>query len=58
MDKKAHDSVITAAIFLLTLITGRIYADNSPYNYTDSAILFPAAVAGGGCYRIGLCRRK
>lgn len=58
MDRKKRDLLIAAAVFVLTIIVGGIYMVNSSYSYTDSALLFLAAVIGAGCCWIGLCLKK
>ena len=52
MDKRKV--LITLAVAVVLLIVGYIFIDNISWlGYTDSAILYLAAVVGAGCYWIG-----
>ena len=52
MDKRSI--IITLAVAVVLLIVGYIFIDNVSWlEYTDSAILYLAAVVGAGCFWIG-----
>ena len=49
----------TIAVAAAVLLTGYLFIDcNNWLGYTDSAILYLAAVVGAGCYWIGINLKK
>lgn len=56
MDKKSQP-LVTAVVFVLTLVVGGWYIRVSPFGYTESAILFLAGVVGAGFCWLGFCLR-
>ena len=56
---KDKNILITIGVALILLVTGYIFIEyNSWLGYTDSAILYLAAVIGAGCYWIGSNRNQ
>ena len=57
MDQKIGMTLLTGAALLLV---GAFFIENNPwFSYTESAILYLAAVVGAGCFWIGLnCGEK
>ena len=54
MNNKWKELLIAAAVFIVTLAIGSIYiVNNNVLGFTDSAILFLAAVMAAGCFWIG-----
>ena len=50
---------MTIAIAIVLLVVGCLFIDMNPYlGYTDSAILYLAAIIGAGCYWIGSNPKK
>ena len=56
MDKKSQP-LVTAVVFVLTLVVGGWYIRVSPFGYTESAILFLAGVVGAGFCWLSFCLR-
>ena len=52
-EQKWRDVIIATVIFVTVIVIGGIYIKSSAYGYTESAILFLAAVIAAGCYWIG-----
>ena len=51
--------LITIAVAIVLLVVGLLFMEgNSRLGYTDSAILYLAAVIGAGCYWIGSNQNK
>ena len=51
--------LITIAVALVLLVIGYLFIDMNPWlGYTDSAILYLAAIVGAGCYWIGSNQNK
>ena len=51
--------LITIAVAIILLVVGYLFIDyNNWLGYTDSAILYLAAIVGAGCYWIGSNRNK
>lgn len=56
MDRKIGITLLTGAALLLV---GVFFIENNPwFGYTDSALLYLAAVVGAGCFWIGLNREE
>jgi len=57
MDKK--NGLMTTAVAVVLLLVGGIFIDYNPWwGYTESAIIYLAAVVGAGCYWIGSNLKK
>ena len=56
---KDKNILITIGVALVLLVAGYIFIEyNSWLGYTDSSILYLAAVIGAGCYWIGSNRNQ
>lgn len=55
MNEKWRAVLLTVAVFIVVLAVGSIYiVQNTVLGYTDSALLFLAAVIAAGCFWIGV----
>lgn len=54
-----RNNMVTVAVAILILAVGCLFVDCNPWlGYTDSAILYLAAIVGAGCYRLGSARDR
>ena len=54
-----NNAVITIAVAIALIFVGCVFIDQNTWlGYTDSAILYLAAVVGAGCYWIGSNLKK
>lgn len=52
MEKKWVDLIMATVIFIGAILIGGVYVKSSSLGYTESSILFLAAVVAAGCYWI------
>lgn len=53
---KLEKVMATVLVILVLLFAGEFYVSHTPLGYTESSIVYLAAVIGGGCCWIGINR--